>query len=107
MKKFQILIIALLISLLFCAFTRIQVVTAALGVSVAPAGPLTMIVGQTQVFTATVSGGTGAISYQWYLDGGVVSGQTASNLHLYGWGVRVLRIVFMLGLLTALLLRFL
>ena len=54
-------------------------VSAALAVSVTPAGPLTLTAGQTQTFTATVSGGTGAKSYQWYLDGAVVSGQTAST----------------------------
>jgi len=38
-----------------------------------------MNAGQTQVFTASVSGGTGTKSYQWYLDGTAVSGQTAST----------------------------
>ncbi len=46
-------------------------------VSVAPVGPVKMDVGQVQVFTATASGGSGALSYQWYLDGSAVSGQTA------------------------------
>ena len=54
-------------------------VNSALSVSVTPAGPLTMNAGQIQTFTASVSGGTGTKSYQWYLDGGVVSGQTAST----------------------------
>jgi hypothetical protein len=54
-------------------------VSAALAVSVAPAGPITLTVGQTQAFTATVSGGTGTKSYQWYLDSAVVSGQTSST----------------------------
>ena len=84
MKKFQILIIALLISLLFCAFTRVQVVTAALGVSVAPVGPLTLDAGQTQLFTATASGGTGALSYQWYLDGVSVSGTNSATYSYTG-----------------------
>ena len=38
-------------------------------VSIAPVGPLTMDIGQVQVFTATTSGGSGSLSYQWYLDG--------------------------------------
>ena len=38
-------------------------------VSIAPVGPLTMDVGQVQTFTATASGGSGTINYQWYLDG--------------------------------------
>jgi hypothetical protein len=45
-------------------------------VSVAPGGPVTIDVGQIQVFTATVSGGSGSLSYQWYLGGSAVSGQT-------------------------------
>jgi uncharacterized protein (UPF0333 family) len=57
----------------------VSTVTAALSVSVAPVGPLTMNAGQAQTFTASVSGGTGTKSYQWYLDGSVVSGQTAST----------------------------
>ena len=43
-------------------------VNAAPTVSVAPVGPVTLDVGQVQVFTATASGGSGALSYQWYLD---------------------------------------
>jgi hypothetical protein len=54
-------------------------VSAALTVSVAPAGPVTLAVGQAQLFSATVSGGTGTRTYQWYLDGTAVSGQTAST----------------------------
>ena len=54
--------------------------------SVAPAGPLTLTVGQTQTFTATVSGGTGTKSYQWYLDGAVGFGSDVFNLHLH-WGI--------------------
>ena len=59
-------------------------VNSALGVSVAPVGPLTLSAGQIQIFTATVSGGTGSKSYQWYLDGGVVAGQTASTYSYTG-----------------------
>ena len=47
-------------------------------VSIAPAGPLTMDVGQVQAFTATPSGGTGTLSYQWYLDGSAVGTNSAS-----------------------------
>jgi hypothetical protein len=54
-------------------------VSSALSVSVAPVGPLVLSVGQSQTFTATVSGGTGTKSYQWYLDSAVVSGQTSST----------------------------
>ena len=46
-------------------------------VSVAPVGPVTMDVGQVQVFTATVSGGSGSLSYQWYLDGSAVGSNSA------------------------------
>ncbi len=55
------------------------VVNASPTVGVSPVGSLTMDVGQIQLFTATVSGGTGTKSYQWYFDGAVVSGQTAST----------------------------
>ncbi|MGD0451321.1 MAG: hypothetical protein ABSA79_09755, partial [Candidatus Bathyarchaeia archaeon] len=42
--------------------------------SVTPVGPLTMYVGQPQLFTCAASGGTGTLSYQWYLDGVAVFG---------------------------------
>jgi len=54
-------------------------VSAALTASVTPAGPLTTNVGQTRLFTATASCGTGTKAYQWYLVGSVVSGQTTST----------------------------
>ena len=47
-------------------------------VSVAPAGPLALTVDQVQVFTATPSGGSGTINYQWYLDGSAVGSNSAS-----------------------------
>ena len=53
-------------------------VSASPTVSIAPVGPLTMDVGQVQVFTATVSGGSGVIHYQWYLDGSAVGTDSAS-----------------------------
>ena len=53
-------------------------VNAAPTVSVAPAGPLSLTVGQVQVFTATPSGGSGTINYQWFLDGVAVGNNSAS-----------------------------
>ena len=53
-------------------------VNAAPTVSIAPVGPLTLDAGQVQVFTATASGGTGALIYQWYLDSIAVGGNSAS-----------------------------
>ncbi|MGD0994398.1 MAG: hypothetical protein ABR909_02610 [Candidatus Bathyarchaeia archaeon] len=53
-------------------------VSASPTVSIAPAGPLTMDVGQVQVFMATASGGSGTINYQWYLDGSAVGSNSAS-----------------------------
>ncbi len=50
-------------------------VTIPFTISVAPASWI-MDVGQVQVFTAVTSGGSGALSYQWYLAGSAVSGQT-------------------------------
>ena len=47
-------------------------------VSITPVGPLTMDVGQIQTFTATVSGGSGTLSYQWYVDGTAVGSNSAS-----------------------------
>ena len=63
-------------------------VNAAPTVSIAPVGPVTLDVGQSQTFTATASGGTGTLSYQWYLDGTVVSGADSASLFLslrVGW----------------------
>jgi YVTN family beta-propeller protein len=60
--------------------TAVTVAVAALPtVSIAPAGPLTMDVGQTQLFTAAASGGTGTLSYQWYLESIAVSGATSAS----------------------------
>jgi len=53
-------------------------VSASPTVSIAPVGPLTMDVGQVQTFTATPSGGSGPISYQWYLDGTAIGSDSAS-----------------------------
>ena len=55
-------------------------------VSIAPSGSFTMDVGQAKSFTATPSGGSGTLSYQWYLDGSAV-GTDSVSLLLYccGW----------------------
>jgi hypothetical protein len=50
-------------------------VNSAITVSIAPAS-WTMHVGQTKLFTATVSGGTASFLYQWYMNGSAVSGAT-------------------------------
>ena len=47
-------------------------------VSIGPVGPFTMDVGQVRVFTATPSGGSGTLSYQWYLDGSAVGADSVS-----------------------------
>jgi hypothetical protein len=52
-------------------------------VSIAPIGPFTMDVGQTQTFTATSSGGSGTIHYQWYADGGAVGTDSASYSYTF------------------------
>jgi len=47
-------------------------------VSISPVGPLTLTAGKIQAFTATASGGTGTLSYHWYLDGAPVGSNSAS-----------------------------
>jgi YVTN family beta-propeller protein len=47
-------------------------------VSIAPVGPVTMDLGQIQTFSAAPSGGTGTLSYQFYLDGSEVGTSSAS-----------------------------
>ena len=59
-------------------------VSASPTVSIAPVGPLMMDAGQVQAFTATASGGSGTINYQWYLDGSAVSGATSSTFSFSG-----------------------
>ena len=54
-------------------------VSASPTVIIAPGGPLTLDVGVSQTFTATPSGGSGTITYQWYLGGSAVSDATAST----------------------------
>ena len=53
-------------------------VSASPTVSIAPVGPLTLAVGQVKVFTATPSGGSGSLSYQWYEDVTKVGNDSAS-----------------------------
>ena len=53
-------------------------VSASPTVSIAPVGPLTLDVGQVQVFTATASGGSGVVHYQWYEDVTKVGTDSAS-----------------------------
>jgi hypothetical protein len=47
-------------------------------VTVSPTS-LTMDVGQSESFNSSVTGGSGSISYQWYLDGSNVSGATEAS----------------------------
>jgi hypothetical protein len=53
-------------------------VNSAPSVGISPTS-VTMDVGQSQTFTSSASGGTGSYSYQWYLDGGKVSGATGAS----------------------------
>ena len=53
-------------------------------VAVAPVGPVTLDVGQVKVFTATASGGSGTIHYQWYVDGSAVGTDSASYSYTAG-----------------------
>ena len=48
-------------------------------VSIAPVDPVTLDDGQSQMFTATPSGGSGPLSYQWYLNDGIISDATDST----------------------------
>jgi hypothetical protein len=54
------------------------VVNPSLSVSVSPTSVL-MDVGQSTLFTSTISGGTSPYAYQWYLNGAPVSGATSSS----------------------------
>jgi hypothetical protein len=53
-------------------------VNGAPSVTVSPTS-VTLDVGQSQLFTSTVLGGTAPYSYQWYLNGAAVSGATSST----------------------------
>jgi hypothetical protein len=48
-------------------------------VSIAPVGPVILIKGEVQLFTATASGGSKPLSYQWYNHGAAISGATMAN----------------------------
>jgi outer membrane protein assembly factor BamB len=67
-------------SVSFVAKSNVAPVTVngALSVTISPAN-VTMDVGQSQLFSSSVSGGTSPYSYQWYLDGNPVSGATSST----------------------------
>jgi len=54
------------------------VVHSAPSVTISPT-TVALDVGQSQLFTSTVSGGTSPYSYQWYLNGDLVSGATGTN----------------------------
>jgi hypothetical protein len=58
--------------------------TVPLSASISPSS-LTMDVGQSQLFTCTVSGGTSPYSYQWYLNGAPVYGATGASWTLTPW----------------------
>jgi hypothetical protein len=58
--------------------TALVTVNAALSVTISPS-PVVLDVGLSQLFTSSVSGGTGPFSYQWYLDGSMVSGATGAT----------------------------
>jgi hypothetical protein len=58
--------------------TVLVTVHGALSVSNSPTSVI-LDVGQSQMFAATVTGGTSTFSYQWYLDGVAVSGATNSS----------------------------
>ncbi len=55
-------------------------------VNISPVGPVTLGVGQVQEFTATASGGSGLIHYQWYLDGSAVGSDSSSYSYTAGGG---------------------
>ena len=50
--------------------------------SITPAGPLTMDAGQVQMLSAICTGGSGSLSYQWYLDG-VAVGANSTVYYYY------------------------
>jgi len=58
--------------------TATATVNSALSVTISPT-PVTMDVGQSQLFSSSVWGGTSPYSYQWYLNGAPVSGATSST----------------------------
>jgi hypothetical protein len=54
------------------------IVNAAPTVSIAPFDAVALDVGQSQTFTANPSGGTGALTYQWYLNGSLVGSDSST-----------------------------
>jgi hypothetical protein len=51
-------------------------------VSVSPVGPVTLDVGQVQLFSANAAKGSGTIHYQWYLDGDTIGSDNASYSYI-------------------------
>jgi len=47
-------------------------------VNIGPVGPVTLDAGQAQTFTASASGGTGTLTYQWYLNGSPVGSDSST-----------------------------
>src|SRR5450759_2242248 len=78
MKKLQILIITLLITLSIITFAGIQAVAALPTVTIAPIGPLNLDFGQSQTLNAAPSGGFGSYSIQWYVNGSLQSSTLSS-----------------------------
>jgi lysophospholipase L1-like esterase len=62
-------------------------IIATLSVSVSPVGPVSLTVGGSQLFTATVSGGTLPYSYEWYLNGSLVQSGLNSTWNFTGGSV--------------------
>jgi hypothetical protein len=60
------------------ATAHYAVVSPSFSVSITPLSA-SISVGQSVIFTSTVSGGTAPYKYQWYLDGNPVSGATLSS----------------------------
>jgi len=53
-------------------------------VNIIPVGPITLDAGQSQVFTANSSGGSGPLSYQWYLNDSAIPNATGSIFSFNG-----------------------
>ena len=62
------------------AYSTVAAVTVAASptVTIATVGTLTLDAGQSKTFTDSASGGSGSLSYQWYLDGAAVGSNSAS-----------------------------
>ena len=94
MNKPQVLIIAFLISLSICALASTQVEAIVSDVNLSPIGPVTLDVGQVQMFSVDFNGGSGLLSYDWKLDGASVVGNSqtftySSNLGSHSLTVEI------------------